>query len=34
MIKVALLEGKSGTIAEKNGSFASLISYRFAQEPV
>ena len=30
MIKVALLEGKSGTIAEKNGSFASLISQFFA----
>ena len=28
MIKVALLECKSGAIAAKNGSFASLISQR------
>ena len=32
MIKVALLECKSGAIAAKNGSFASLISQRFVRK--
>ena len=33
MIKVALLECKSGSIAEENGSFASLISQHFLEKP-
>ena len=33
MIKVALLECKSGAIAAKSGSFASLISQRFVVKP-
>ena len=32
MIKVALLECKSGAIAAKNGSFASLISQRIVRK--
>ena len=33
MIKVALLECKSGAIAAKNGSFASLISQCIVRKP-
>ena len=33
MTRVAVLECKSGSIAEKSGSFASLISQRFVVKP-